>query len=148
GTFNGPFDHVTAEPLIREALMARIQGDHEGYVAVSPDGGRAKATEHYAEELGIDVIHMPKSRDRSDSSRISRPDFMAGVKDRICLLTDDMIDTAGTICSAAEVLHDSAARGVIIAATHGIFSHPALDRLQRAPIDEIIVTDTIPTDDA
>jgi ribose-phosphate pyrophosphokinase len=143
-TFNGPFDHLTAEPLIKTALENIIDGHQEGYVVVSPDGGRAKAAEDYAEALGVDVGHMVKGRDREDSSKIVRPDTIVGVKGKVCLIIDDIIDTAGTLVSAAETLHRSGAKGVITCATHGLFSGPALERLKNAPIDKVIVTDSTP----
>jgi ribose-phosphate pyrophosphokinase len=143
-TFNGPFDHLTAEPLIQTAMHERVGDNYDEYVVVSPDGGRAKVAEEYAVELGVSLVHMSKLRARHDSSKIIRPDSVDGVKGRTCLLIDDMIDTAGTLVSAAETLERSGARRIIVAATHGLFSSPALDRLKNAPIDEIIVTDTVP----
>jgi len=151
GTFHGPFDHLTAEPLIRSALKKRIKDDSRGrdeYVVVSPDGGGAKSAQHYAQKLGVEVVYMSKSRDRKHSSEITRPKHVDGVDGRIALITDDMIDTAGTLVSAAGALKDSGARDIIVAATHGIFSYPALERLTEAPIDEIYVTDTVPLDGA
>lgn len=148
-TFNGPFDHLTAEPLIRHALDTIVKtGDANDFVVVSPDGGRAKSAEQYALALNVEVVHMPKSRDRNDSRKIVRPANLAGVDGKICFLIDDMIDTAGTLVSAAETLRNSGASRVIVCATHGLFSSPALERLQDAAIDEIIVTDTVPMDDA
>jgi ribose-phosphate pyrophosphokinase len=147
-TFNGPFDHLTAEPLILSALASRVGTDYGEFVVVSPDGGRAKAAEHYADKLNVDVVHMPKSRDRHDSSKIVHPKQIDGVKGRTCLLVDDMIDTAGTLVSAAEALKNSGAMRIIASATHGLFSPPAFERLKNAPIDEVIVTDTVPVDDA
>jgi ribose-phosphate pyrophosphokinase len=147
-TFNGPFDHLTAEPLIQAALKEEIGTAYDEFVIVSPDGGRAKAAEHYANELDVDVVHMPKTRDRHDSGRITRPKHIDGVDGRTSLLVDDMIDTAGTLVSAAETLKNSGATRVVVAATHGLFSSPALDRLKMAPIDKIIVTNTVPLDEA
>jgi ribose-phosphate pyrophosphokinase len=143
-TFNGPFDHLTAEPLIRSALKLRVGTNYEEFVVVSPDGGRAKAAEHYAGHLNIDVVHMPKARDRLDSSKVVRPAYMQGVEGRTCLLIDDMIDTAGTLVSAAATLKDSGARRIVVCASHALFSPPALQRLKDAPIDEVIVTNTVP----
>lgn len=143
-TFNGPFDHLTAEPLIKAALKKRVKVDPEKFVVVSPDGGRAKVAEEYANELGVPVVHMTKSRDRADSSKIKRPDQVAGVQGLICLMVDDMIDTAGTLVSAAEALSRSGAVSIIACATHGLFSEPALERLKASAIDEVIVTNTVP----
>lgn len=147
-TFNGPFDHLTAETIIQGALEERVQDNVDDFVVVSPDGGRAKIAEDYAHELGVEVVHMTKSRDREDSSKIKRPDLIEGVRGKTCLMIDDMIDTAGTLVSAAETLKRSGAARIITCATHGIFSSPALERLQEAPIDEIIVTNTVPLDEA
>jgi ribose-phosphate pyrophosphokinase len=147
-TFYGPFDHLTAEPLLREALEVRVATSDEVFVVVSPDGGRAKLAEHYAEKLGVDVVHMPKSRDVKDSHKITRPDFIHEVSGRTCLLIDDMIDTAGTLVSAAQALKDSGAGRIIVGATHALFSGPALERLRNASIDEVIVTDTVPLNGA
>lgn len=148
-TFNGPFDHLTAEPLIRSALEELVKsGNADDIVVVSPDGGRAKSSERYAIELGVEIVHMPKSRDRNDSKKVVRPARLDGVDGKTCLLIDDMIDTAGTLVSAAETLKSSGADRIIVCATHGLFSSPALERLRDAPIDEVIVTDTVPLDDA
>jgi len=147
-TFNGPFDHLTAEVLLQSALTSRVRTNYDKFVVVSPDGGRAKVAEHYADKLKVDVVHMPKSRDRHDSNTITRPNRVGGVDGRTCLLIDDMIDTARTLASAAEALKNSGAGRIIVGATHGLFSHPALRRLKDAPIDEVIVTDTVPLDGA
>jgi ribose-phosphate pyrophosphokinase len=148
GTFNGPFDHLTAEAPILKALKRRVKTNPDEFVVVSPDGGRAKAAEHYAHKLKVDVVHMPKSRDKKDSSMISRPAHVDGIDGRTSILVDDMIDTAGTLVSAAEALQKSGAAGIIVGATHGLFSDPALERLSAAPIDEVLITDTVPLDNA
>lgn len=143
-TFDGPFDHLTAEPLLRKQLKKRIKGDREGFVIVAPDSGRAKTAEHYSQALKIDVVNMSKSRDKKDSSKIVRPHKVDEVDGKICFLIDDMIDTAGTLVSAAETLRNSGAVKVFAAATHGLFSDPAIERIKNAPIDEVLVTDTVP----
>jgi len=143
-TFNGPFDHLTAEPLLQAALKKRVKADPSQYVVVSPDGGRAKVAEEYANELGVPVVHMTKSRDKTDSSKIKRPESLDGVSGLICLMIDDMIDTAGTLVSAAETLKRSGAASIIACATHGLFSNPALERLKNSPIDSLIVTNSVP----
>jgi ribose-phosphate pyrophosphokinase len=147
-TFNGPFDHLTAEPLIKAALGEIVKGEQDKYVVVSPDGGRAKTAEEYAEALGVNVVHMIKSRDREDSSKISRPESIGGVDGLTCLVIDDMIDTAGTLVSAAEAMKRSGAAHIITCATHGLFSGPALSRLKASPIDKVIITNTSPTEEA
>jgi ribose-phosphate pyrophosphokinase len=146
--FDGPFDHLTAEGVIRDALKDYIKTNPDNYIMVSPDGGRAKTAEHYASELGIDMVYIPKTRNRNDSSQLSRPEFVEGVKDAVCILIDDMIDTAGTLVSAAQTLKNSNAKKVIAAASHGLFSDPALSRLKESVIDELFITDTVPFDNA
>jgi ribose-phosphate pyrophosphokinase len=142
--FDGPFDHLTAEGLIRKSLRKRTEQNPEEFVIVSPDGGRQKVAEHYAAQLNLDVAHIPKSRSRKDSSVISRPHDIEGVHGRTAILIDDMIDTAGTLVSAADTLQNSGANGVIAMATHGLFSDPALERLKNSAITEMAVVDTIP----
>ncbi len=146
--FNGPFDHLTAEGAVRDALQAYMNTHSARYVVVSPDGGRAKTAEHYAGQLGIDVVYIPKTRSRTDSSQLSRPASIPGVDDSVCILIDDMIDTAGTLVSAAETLKNSGARKVIAAATHGLLSHPALERLEGSAIDQLFITDSVPLHEA
>lgn len=148
GTFHGPFDHLTAEPLLRTALMQCVTGKLDDYVVVSPDSGRAKIAEEYANNLQVDAVHMPKSRERGNSSNVTHASHVQGVQGRHCLLIDDMIDTAGTLVSAAEALKVSGATHVTVAATHGLFSGPALKRLRQGTVDEVIVTDTVPLDAA
>lgn len=147
GNFDGPFDHLIAELLLLDALRAQIKGNPEEYVVLSPDAGRAKLSEHYANELGLDIGHIPKKRDRSDPSKILRPANIPEASGRTCIIVDDMIDTAGTLVSAAAALQQSGAKRIIAAATHGLFSEPALERLAKAPI-ELLVTDSVPVDAA
>lgn len=146
--FDGPFDTLMGEPLIADALKEKINGNNDEFVVVSPDEGRAKGSADYAHMLNVDIVNMAKSRDRNDPSKIIRPTHVDGVEGRTAFIIDDMIDTAGTLVSAANILKDSGAKHVIVAATHGIFSGPAYERLSAAPIDEVMVTDTIPLDEA
>lgn len=146
GVFDGPFDHLTAEPLIFEALRKRISVNTDQFIIVSPDGGRAKTAEMYAELLGLQVVHIPKTRDKDDSSVLKRPDVIEGARQKWCILIDDLIDTAGTLLTAAETLRSSGSLGVIAAATHGLLSGPALERLQSSAITELYITDTVPVE--
>ncbi|MCL2452012.1 ribose-phosphate diphosphokinase, partial [Candidatus Saccharibacteria bacterium] len=87
--FGRPFDHLTAQPLIRERLAEIIGKNKSDFIMVSPDTGRAKETEQYADELGVKLVHMPKSRDHEDSSKLRRPDKIAGVAGKNCVIVDD-----------------------------------------------------------
>ncbi len=141
--FRGPFDHLTAQPLLRQAMAEEVGNlSPDECVVVSPDAGAAKMTERHRMCLGMGMFVMTKMRDPLDSQKISRLDTFPEVEGRTCLLFDDMIDTAGTLTSAAEALISSGAQGVYVAATHGILSDPAIERLKDAPIERILVTDT------
>lgn len=147
-TFDGPFDHLTAEPLITSALRGVIGDNSSEFVIVSPDGGRAKESEYYAGEFDLEVKHMLKSRDRRNPSEIRRPERIDDVDEKTVLVVDDMLDTARTLVSASESLKNSGAKKVMVSATHGLFSSPALEILADAPIDKIMVTDTVPQDES
>ena len=140
GFFDGPFDHLIAMPEIIAYLKKKYKRD---CIIVSPDAGRVKAAERYAAKLGSDLAIVHKKRvNGSNAAEVSH--LIGDVKGRNCVIVDDMIDGGGTMAAAASQLHDSGAKSIVIAATHGIFSAPAADRLAQAPIDEIIVTDTSP----
>lgn len=139
---------LTAEHLLRDALSEKMIGDRGSYVVVSPDIGHTPSAEDRAAQMGLDVVTIPKTRDKLDRTRIERPDWIDGVDGLTCFIMDDMIDTAGTLVSAAETLRNSGAKEIYAAATHGVFSDPGLERLQSAPIDGVIITDTLPQDEA
>lgn len=141
--FSKPFDHLIAEPIIGSALKKITAKNKSEYILVSPDAGRAKETEAYAEELDLDFIHLPKTRDRKDSRKISRPSKIEGVKNKKCIIIDDMIDTGGTIITAAETLKNSGADGIILATTHGILSNNAAERFRDSSVSKLYIIDTI-----
>lgn len=147
GTFHGPFDHLVAERLILEGLKEEMGSrDPENFAIVSPDTGRAKDAERAADFLGIRLRHLQKMRDRHDPSKLLRPKKLQGIEGRLCFMNDDMIDTAGTLITAAETLRQSGATGVVASATHALLSDPAIERLSGDAIDKLIVTDTVPVD--
>jgi len=142
GFIQKPFDHLTAIPMIGDYLADQI----DGRIAVlSPDAGGVKRAERYARRLNdASVAFIYKRRDPSEHN-VSHALSMAGrVKDKHVVIVDDMIDTAGTVCNAAEMMREYGALSVRIAATHAILSEPAIDRLKNAPVDEVIVTNTLP----
>jgi ribose-phosphate pyrophosphokinase len=140
GFFNGPVDHLTAMPVLVEHL-AHLGND---LVVVSPDAGRVKVAERYAQQLHADLAIVHKRRVNGLKNAVEAKDVVGDVARRTCVLIDDMIDTAGTICQAAELLMERGARTVTAAATHGVFSGPAVDRLKNSVLDRVIVTDTLP----
>lgn len=141
GFIHKPFDSLTALPIITEYLADRIDGPT---TVVSPDAGGVKRAERYARFLDGDVAVVYKRRDPVQHN-VSEALEMAGtVAGRHAVIVDDIIDTAGTVTNAAELVREQGAISVRIAATHGVFSEPALDLLKNAPVEEVIVTNTLP----
>ena len=141
GFFDGPVDHLTATPVLINHLRDLMP---PGSVIVSPDAGRVKVAERYAKHLGGDVASIYKKRSRLAVNEVEALGIMGDVRDRTCVIVDDMIDTAGTICSAAEQLTANGALEVMAATTHGVFSGPAVDRLKNSTLSKVIVTNTVP----
>ena len=141
GFFEVPVDHMTAMPMLTQYFMD--QHFDEELVIVSPDAGRVKVARNFARKIGCHWAVMEKERPAQQVAEIG---YVVGeVEGKTAVLVDDMIDTAGTLCAAAEtVLQEKAAR-VIACATHGVFSHPAYERLpyEESGIERIVVTDTI-----
>ncbi|MFY9228108.1 MAG: ribose-phosphate diphosphokinase [Candidatus Microsaccharimonas sp.] len=148
GSSDEPFDLLTASDLIGEALKARVGDNTEEFIVVSPDAGALKANEGYAKLLDTEVTFMSKTRDKANPSLIQPRKVIGDVAGKTCIITDDMIDTAKTLVSAIDALYEAGAKDVIVVATHGIFSGGALERLQQSGASEIMVTDTVPQDDA
>ncbi|NYF98903.1 ribose-phosphate diphosphokinase [Janibacter cremeus] len=143
GFFDGPVDHLMARPILARYVQEKY-GDRK-LAVVSPDAGRIKVAEQWARKLGgvpLAFIHKTRDIDRPNESVANR--VVGEVEGRWCVLVDDMIDTAGTITKAADALMADGAAGVIIAATHAIFSGPAVERMEACAAEEIIVTDTLP----
>lgn len=140
GFFNGPVDHLVAMPILVDHLSSYGQD----MVVVSPDAGRVKVAERYAQQLHADLAIVHKRRVKGVKNQVEAKDVVGEVEGRDCVLIDDMIDTAGTICSAAELLVERGAKSVTAAATHGVFSGPAIDRLKNSVLDKVVVTDTLP----
>jgi ribose-phosphate pyrophosphokinase len=143
GFFDGPVDHLMALPILADHVAERY-GDQQ-LAVVSPDAGRIRVAEQWSERLGgapLAFIHKTRDINRPNESVANR--VVGAVEGRICVLVDDMIDTGGTITKAADALFGAGAAGVVIAATHGILSGPAVDRLKNCSATEVIVTDTLP----
>jgi ribose-phosphate pyrophosphokinase len=143
GYFDGPVDHLMALPLLTDYIKSKY-GDQE-LAVVSPDAGRIKVAEKWAAKLGgVPLAFIHKTRRTDVANEVVANRVVGDVKGRICVLTDDMIDTGGTIVKAAEALMNDGAAGVIICATHAILSDPAVDRLKNSTATEIVVTNTLP----
>ena len=139
GFFDIPVDHLFAAPVIVEYL-ARMH--HPKLTIVSPDAGGAERARAYAKRLGAELAVVDKRRTEDGTAEVMN--VIGDVEGRTCILQDDIIDTAGTIQKAALALKASGAERVLACAVHGVLSGPALDRIEQSPLDELIVTNTIP----
>ena len=143
GFFDGPWDHLWAQPVLVDYIRRRI--DTSNAAVVSPDAGRIRVAERWANALGgtpLAFVHKTRDITRPNESVANR--VVGAVEGRSCVLVDDMIDTGGTIAKAVQVVLDAGAKDVIVAATHGVLSGPAVDRLSTCGAREIVVTDTLP----
>ena len=142
GFFDGPVDHLWALPVLSDYLSTKY--DTSEMTVVSPDAGRVRLADMWTDRLNSSLAIIHKRRDPDVANTVAIHEVVGEVEDRVCLLVDDMIDTAGTICQAAEALKSRGARAVIAAATHPVLSGPATDRLKAADFEEVIVTNTLP----
>ena len=140
GFFDGPVDHLTAMPVIEQY----IRDNANEPVIVSPDAGRIKVAERMQQHLGADLAFVYKRRPKGSANVAQALDVIGEVEGRLCILTDDMIDTGGTIVSAAHLLLDKGATEVWAMATHGVLSGPAIERLANSRIDRVVLTNTLP----
>jgi ribose-phosphate pyrophosphokinase len=140
GFFNIPFDHLYALPVfLDDYLKQRFNAET---VFVSPDSGGVERARAYSKRLGATLAIIDKRRDRPNVSEVMH--LIGDVKGRDCIIVDDMIDTAGTLCNAARACMDYGARRVVACATHGVLSGPAVQRIEQSPLEEIVVTNSIP----
>ncbi|WP_405005912.1 ribose-phosphate diphosphokinase [Kitasatospora purpeofusca] len=143
GFFEGPVDHLFALPLLADYVGERV--DRDKLTVVSPDAGRVKVADQWCDRLDAPLAIIHKRRDITQANTILSAEVVGDVQDRVCVLVDDMIDTAGTICAAADALFESGAADVLVAATHGVLSGPAADRLKNSRVSEFVFTNTLPT---
>ena len=141
GFFNVPVDNLYAQPVILEYLRP-YAGD---IVIVSPDAGGVERARSFAKKLNAGLAIIDKRRDRPNQA--SAMHVIGDVKDKIAIVVDDMIDTAGTMCAAGEVLLKNGAKEVMACATHPVLSGPAIERLCNSTFSQVIVTDTVPLGD-
>jgi ribose-phosphate pyrophosphokinase len=142
GFFGMPFDHLYANRVVLDYLQPKFRETHP--VLVSPDAGGVERARAYAKRLNADLAIIDKRRER-DVANISEVMHIIGeVEGRDCIILDDMIDTAGTLCNAAKALANEGARRVFAAATHGVLSGEAVQRIKGSVLEEVVITDTIP----
>ena len=141
GFFDLPVNHMTAMPIFVDYYKNK-GFDPEKLCVVSPDVGRAKAAKKFQTMLDSDIAIMHKDRPRHNQSEITA--LIGDVTGKICIINDDMIDTGGTLCAAADTLLARGAEAVYVCATHGLFSGPAFDRIENSNITEVVVTDAVP----
>jgi len=139
GFFDIPVDHLTGELVLSKYFRGK---KIEKLTVVSPDVGNIKIASRYATDLGGDLAIVHKRR--VSGSEVQAQELIGTVEDRNVLMVDDMITTAGTVCSAAELVKQRGAKNICVGATHGVFAPGSVAKLSKAPIDEIVVTDTIP----
>ena len=143
GFFNIPVDHMTALPMF--AQYFRDQGlPQDRLVVVSPDAGRVKLAKKFAEMLGADLAFINKERPAHGESRVMT--LIGDVKGKVAIISDDMIDSAGTLCAGAEAVAAAGAERVLACATHALFSPPALANMDASVLERVVVCDTIPVD--
>jgi len=141
GFFDIPVDHLYAAPVI-DGFFREMGLVEDEIVVVSPDEGSIKRALTHSRNLGGTLAIVDKRRSGGD---VKQANLIGGpVKDKVALICDDMITTGGSICGAAEMVHKAGARKIYLAVTHGVFCCDAIDRLQQAPVDGVVITDTIP----
>ena len=146
GFFDGPVDHMRGQSLLC-GYIADNYSDHD-MVVVSPDSGRVRVAEKWADSLGgVPLAFIHKTRDPLVPNQVKSNRVVGEVEGRTCILIDDMIDTGGTIAGAVKVLKEAGAGDVVIAATHGVLSNPAAERLANCGAKEVVVTNTLPISD-
>jgi ribose-phosphate pyrophosphokinase len=139
GFFNIPFDHLHALPVFLDDYL-KVKFDREA-VFISPDAGGVERTRAYSKRLDASLAIVDKRRERANESEVMH--LIGDVKGRDCIIVDDMIDTAGTLCNAARAVMDNGARSVVACATHGVLSGPAIQRIEDSPLSEVVVSNSV-----
>jgi len=141
GFTSRPFDHLTALPIFIEYLRERLEGPT---TVVSPDAGGVKRAERYARHLNAYVGFVHKRREATERNVSEALAMIGKVRGRHTIIVDDMVDTAGTVTSAARLLMKKGALSVRVVATHGVLSPPAIERIEKSSIKEVVIANTLP----
>ncbi len=144
GFIDYPFDHLTALPILSQYLRDELGLHDEDVVVVAPDAGRIKTAERLREYLHADLAFLYKRRSRYEAHKIEEMAVVGEVEGRACILVDDIIDTAGTVTKGAAALAAQGAGPIYAAATHPVLSGKAVQLLEESPIQQVVVTNTIP----
>ncbi|ROO82718.1 ribose-phosphate pyrophosphokinase [Actinocorallia herbida] len=142
GFFDGPVDHLFALELLADHVAKTL--DTSQVTVVAPDAGRVRVAERWTDRLGCPLAIIHKRRDPLVANEVKVFEVVGQVEGRTCVIVDDMIDTGGTIVKAAEALFEQGAARVVVTATHGVLSGPAVDRLKNSRISEVVLTNTLP----
>lgn len=142
GFFSVPFDHLYATPVLLEAMRGVVGASPDEAIIVSPDAGGVERARQYAKRLGTDMAIIDKRRPAPNVAEVMN--VIGDVSGKSALLVDDMIDTGGTLCSAAEALVRNGAKNVYAFATHGLFNGPAVERIEGSSLSRVFVTNTVP----
>ena len=139
GFFNIPFDHLFALPVFLDYLRPRFAA--ESTIVVSPDAGGVERARAYAKRLDAGIAIVDKRRERANVSEVMN--IVGDVEGKNCIILDDLIDTAGTLCNAAVALQKAGAKRITACATHAVLSGEAVKRIEASPIEDVVVTNTI-----
>lgn len=143
GFFNIPVDHLYAAPVLMKYLQEEIKDD---IIMVSPDAGGVERTRAYAKRLDVDLAIIDKRRERANVAQALN--VIGDVRGKRAILLDDMVDTAGTLCAAAEILMKAGAKEVYACCSHGVLSGPAIERLEASQIKKLVITNSVPLRDS
>ena len=139
GFFDIPLDHLYGRPVVLDYIKGR---KFENMVVVSPDVGSVERARSFAKRLDLGLVIIDKRRPRPNEAVVYN--IIGDVKGKTCFIFDDLVDTAGTLCMVAQSIKDQGAARIIAAATHGVLSRDAIEKIDKSPIEELILTDTIP----
>ena len=141
GFFDIPVDHLYARPVVLDYIRGR---DFKDYTVVSPDMGSVERARSFAKRLDAGLVIIDKRRPRPNEASVYN--IIGSVEGKNCFIFDDMVDTAGTLAQVAQSIRDKGAKKIVSFCTHGVLSRDAFDKIEKSPIEELIVTDTIPVD--